>query len=296
MTKHNPAVLAGLAVRLTHRDRTLMHLIWEHRVLTSPQIAQLAFDSDDTARKRLLTLHRLGVLERFAPRLPPGLGTAPYHYVLGEYGAAVLAAEDGLDTAEFGYRRDRAIAIAYSHKLAHTVGVNGFFTALTAHANRVSTARLITWWPEHRCTQHWGDIAQPDAYGRWTENGETIDFFLEYDTGTETLDRVVRKLDRYTQLHQTTGIATPILFWLTGDRREANLRKRLQAHPAAGALPIATASRSALTGPLNEGPAADLWLPLHTKAPRRRLARLTQVWPHPAAPRQLAHTDLEDAL
>lgn len=277
--RYTPAVLASLAARLTRRDRYLLRMTWEHRVLTSPQIAELAFDSDDTARKRLLRLHDLGVLERFQPNLPVGAGTAPFHYVLGEAGAAVLAAEDGVEFAEFGYRRFHALAIAHSQKLAHTIGVNGFFTALIAFARKTPETDLVAWWPENRCTKVWGQTARPDAYGHWTEGFTGVDFFLEYDTGTETLDRVANKLNSYAQLIRRTGITTPVLFWVHSERREANLRGRLHTHPASPLVPIATGCRSPLITPDDDGPAGHVWLPLDTRSPRHRLAALGLAWP-----------------
>ncbi|RBQ13802.1 hypothetical protein DP939_43995 [Spongiactinospora rosea] len=42
------------------------------------------------------------------------VGTAPWQYVLGEPGATVLAAEDGVNPEEFGYRRDRVLTTAHS--------------------------------------------------------------------------------------------------------------------------------------------------------------------------------------
>lgn len=277
--RYTPAVLAALAGRLTPRDRRILRMIWEHRVLTVPQIAQLAYDSEDTARKRLLRLYRMSVVERFAPNLPRGAGAAPYHYVLGEAGAAVLACEDGIETKDFGYRRERVLSVAYSATLAHTVGVNGFFTALVAHTRRVPTASLDRWWPERHCRDQWGETVRPDAYARWSEDGQTHDFFLEYDNGTETLDRVARKLVSYYALTQQTGITTPVLFWLPGERREAGLRKRLHAQDEHHAVPIATACASALVGPIDDGPAGPLWLPLDARAPRLKLAGLAAHWP-----------------
>ncbi|MBA2319072.1 MAG: hypothetical protein H0V93_15025, partial [Euzebyales bacterium] len=47
----------------------------------------------------------------------------------------MLAAERGIDR-ELGYRRDKAWAIAHNQRLAHVVGVNGFFAALAAAAHR----------------------------------------------------------------------------------------------------------------------------------------------------------------
>ncbi|GAA2212971.1 hypothetical protein GCM10009850_084330 [Nonomuraea monospora] len=96
------------------------------------------FDTDDAARRRLLALTRMGLLERFRPNLPPAMGTAPYHYVIGETAAAVLDSEDGIELSGFGYRRDRILSIVYSQRLAHTVGTNGIATSLYGFARRRS--------------------------------------------------------------------------------------------------------------------------------------------------------------
>jgi len=57
----------------------------------------------------------------------------------------------------------------------------------------------------HRCADTWGHIVQPDGYGRWRDHDREIDFFLEYDGGTEPLNRLVDKLDAYTELAAPTG-------------------------------------------------------------------------------------------
>src|SRR5439155_1651550 len=85
-------------------------------------------------------------------------------------------------------RHEDAIGIAHSLRLAHTVGVNGFFTTLIALSRRPGArARLTAWWSELRCGRLFGDMVRPDAYGRWREDGQQIEFFLEFDFGTEDL-------------------------------------------------------------------------------------------------------------
>ena len=54
--------LAGLAGRLTDRDRTLCRLLHEHRVLTTAQLTDLAFPGRNAAEHRLAILHQLGAL------------------------------------------------------------------------------------------------------------------------------------------------------------------------------------------------------------------------------------------
>jgi len=80
------------AARLTDRDRYLVRTVAEHRVLTTDQLTALAFDNIITARHRLDVLARLGVLRRFRPHR--AVGSAPWHYLLGPLGAALLGAED----------------------------------------------------------------------------------------------------------------------------------------------------------------------------------------------------------
>jgi hypothetical protein len=259
--------LAALAGRLTDRDRRLCQLLWEHRVLTTGQLTQLAFPSADAAEHRLVILWRLGLVDRFRPRHTPG--SAPYHYVLGPLGAVLLAAQADQDPATFGYRRDRTLALAHSQRLQHLVGVNGFFCALAHHARHHPGAELERWWPEHRCAAHWGGLVRPDGYGRWREHHRRIDFFLEYDRGTQASQRLAGKLGGYLDLAHASGIATPLLVWLPTPAREATIRQAL----AGTSLPVATASPHP-----DHSPAGPLWQPLHERCPRRRLIDLTAAW------------------
>ncbi len=254
--------LAALARRLTDRDRRLCRLLWEHRVLTTDQLTSLCFPSRHAATHRLLLLTRLEVVDRFRPFR--ATGSAPFHYVLGNVGAHVLAAEQAKTPAELGYSRSQTLALAHSQRLAHLVGVNGFFAALAATASRRVDAALTAWWSERRCTQRWGHLVRPDGYGRWSEAGTTVEFFLEYDTGTETIGRVVGKLAGYADLATASGMRTPLLLVLPSPRREIEIHRAIGTPP----IPIATAA-----GPL-DNPAADVWLTVRGDNQRVRLAAL----------------------
>ncbi|GLY71675.1 replication-relaxation family protein [Amycolatopsis taiwanensis] len=285
---------AVLAWRLTPRDRWIIRMLHEHRVLTAHQITALAFPSFRSGRQRMRELYLWGVVDRFQPFI--SVGTAPMHYVLAPAGAAVLAAEDGLDVKDLGYRHDRAFAIAHSLRLAHTVGVNEWFTALVArarHSDPAEHAVLTAWWPEARCARHFGDLIKPDAYGRWTTQGTEIEFFLEYDFGTEILAKLAGKLAGYAALAEATGITTPVLVWLQSSRREATARRLL--HRAWRELdnprtvPVATAAADLLNPEAEHpSPADKVWLPLdnHANQPgvRRELHQLLDAWPHVLAP------------
>ncbi|TDD87370.1 hypothetical protein E1293_08165 [Actinomadura darangshiensis] len=276
-----PELFLELRSRLTDRDRAILELVWEHRVLTTHQLAAIFFTTPGKARDRLLQLFRLKALERFQPWVP--VGAAPYHWVLGPLGAHSLAAHRDITLSGLGYRRTTTLQISHSRHLAHQVGVNEFFTQLHTQARHTPGAHLDKWWPERRCTQLWGDLARPDAYGRWTETTAqgpaTADFFLEHDTGSVTLAKVAAKLSGYEALTEATGITTPVLFWLPNARREAHLRALLGTPP----VPIATAVHTpadTTTG----GPAGPVWLPAGQDAPRRRLSDLAMASPPTSGP------------
>lgn len=284
-----PDLLAALAARLTDRDRWLLRMLWEHRVLTTTQITQLAFGTARAATARLLALDQLQAVDRFRPLAVTG--SAPWHYVLGPAGAQILAAEDAITLAQLGYRRDRALAIAVSPALAHTVGSNGFFTALGARARVTPGTALGCWWGERRCAALWGDLARPDSYARWREHTPAgpagTEFFLEYDNGTEDLPRLAAKLTGYQQLADRTAITTPVLFWLPGTRRETALHARLTAsRDPRGLVPIATATPDLAQG---DGPGGAIWLPVGAAGPRCRLSQLGAAWPAPASTQPPAH-------
>ena len=280
-TRHGSVAdqLARLAGRLTDRDRAILHLIGDHRVFTTSQLAAVFFGSQDRAEHRLRQLTDARVLARFRPHTRHCEGSAPYHYVLGPLGAAVLAADHDKDLRRVGYRQDKALALAHSQHLAHLVGVNGFFTTLIASGRHrrpqgATRAALVVWWSERRCADHWGRLVRPDGYGRWREDDREVDFFLEYDRGTEPLDRLTAKLAGYQQLADATRIATPVLFWLPSAGREATVRQSLtnQTRWAAVPFPVATANRA-----LDRSPAEQAWLPLGHTWPRRRLIDLTDI-------------------
>ncbi|MFJ4790042.1 replication-relaxation family protein [Streptomyces sp. NPDC088794] len=276
--------IAQLAQHLTDRDRWLARMLYEHKVLTTHQITEIAFPSARAANSRLLQLYKWRLVDRFQPFITSG--TAPMHYVLDVAGATVLAREDGLDPRTLNFRHERSIGIAHSLRLAHTVETNAFFTALIASSRTPkASGQLTTWWSEARCGTHFGDIVRPDGYGRWHEQHTAFEWFLEFDFGTERPDRVGAKLPGYAKLAATTGITTPLLIWVPTVRREARIRRALVA--ALGTLddpslvPVATSSADFHDGQQHD-PSAARWQPLDSQqpAPRRlRLAELGNFWP-----------------
>jgi hypothetical protein len=273
---HSPEHQARLARHLTARDRWLLQMLFEHHVLTTDQITELAFPSRRYTNARLRLLYQWGVVHRFQPHRT--FGSYPMHYVLDTAGALVLAHELGTDLKALGYDRMREIGRAHSLQLAHTVGCNGLFTALVHCARQSdSTARLTAWWSPTRCAVLWGDIVTPDGYGRWRDDDREVEWFLEFDFGTEKLSRLAAKLPRYAKLAATTGIITPVLFWFASPQRETNAR-RVLADAVCGLdfpeqVPVGTTSG---------GHAVDIsdprWQALDNPD-RAGLAGLGQLWP-----------------
>jgi hypothetical protein len=249
--------------RLTDRDRQLCRLLYEHRVLTTSQVADIGFTGDRRARMRLRELYDMAVVDRFRPRAE--VGSAPSHWVLGPVGAALVAAERGLETADLDWRKGMLSDLAASQRLAHLVGTNGVFTALIRSARRRPGCRLEDWWSEWLCAREWGEVVRPDGYGIWVEHDVRLPFLLEYDNGTEALERLAAKLPGYAELATAAGHPNWVLFTFPSPRREREAR-RVLSHPR---VPVATAA-------LAPGEAADaaLWLPVGSSGPRLGLVRL----------------------
>jgi hypothetical protein len=283
------AVLAA-ASHLTERDRYLVRLVGEHRVLTTGQLCALGFGSIVTARHRLGVLARLGVLRRFRPH--PETGSAPWHYLLGPLGAALLGAEDR-DEKKWApqVRADRQLALERSQRLEHMTGRNWFFAALAAHA-RAGGGELREWLNETQAASRyqdrvfarpgdWDRLPNPDGLGTWAEPGRQVTFWLEYDTGTENLSRLAAKLEGYgllaTALASAGTACPPLLFCLPGPRREQSARRALAGCADAAKLRIATAA----IDPRATCPAGPVWLPLDQASGPVRLIDLAAVMPDP---------------
>jgi hypothetical protein len=249
---------------LTDRDRLICRLVWEHSVLTTDQIAEVCFGTLTRAQLRLVRLHRLRLLDRFRPYR--SAGSAPFHYVLGSAGAAVLAAERGVEVAELGYQPQAALRWTMNQRLGHLVGVNAFFTSLMGTARRSGgNALLAEWWSERRCARAMGGLVRPDGYGVWREGTAMVEFCLEHDRGTERGPRLADKLGGYADLEAATGIRRWVLFWFPSTRRESEARRTL----AATLVPVATAACGM------GRPADAIWLPLGGEGPRLRLGGLS---------------------
>jgi hypothetical protein len=146
-------------------------------------------------------------------------------------------------------RRDR---IAASPTLSHRLGVNQFFADLIAHARTRPGVELVRWWPEERATTLLRPVV-PDGHGAWQVGDTVWAWFVEFDTGSMDLDRLVKRMAAYDQAARAKKRHWPVLWWLHSPVREHNLHEQLAGR--SGLCPIATAART----PGGPGPGGRVW-------------------------------------
>jgi hypothetical protein len=235
---------------VTKRDFDILVQLYEHRVLTTPQIYELHFDTHTRASKRMLELYRLGLVERFRPHTPTG--SAPWHYVLDEPGAHLVAARQEIDFKDFTFKKARIFDVVGSPRLRHRVECNGFFARLTLACRR--RGWRLEWTGERRATASWDSIITPDGIGRVVAEEREISFFVEYDRGTENHNQLENKTARYRLVGRIARSEDVLLFVFPSAARERYARSAL----VGSSVPIATAVRNEVL----RHPFAPVWLPV----------------------------------
>jgi hypothetical protein len=237
------APLPELLYRTTPRDRYLAAMLYEHRALTATQITTLAFPSLRAANQRLATLAGLGVVDRTRVRTSLHAATG-YLYTLGPAGAVLAAAPHGLSAKELRYDRAVLQRQAARPDLPHTLGCNTVMIRLATRHRTDPALRLTTWWGPISCLRLWGDIIRPDAYAvTTTADGREDGWFLEYDTGTESVTQLAAKLRAYRRFSQTYAGHRPILIHLPTPVREARLHQVIaETYPGPCPAPVATST------------------------------------------------------
>lgn len=156
--------LTSLGSRLTDRDRQIALDCYDHRVLTTEQLMRLHFSGLRTATLRLGKLYQLRVLDRFRPPRPlPETGSNPYHWILDEAGAHVVAAQLDKERRRLRWQHSNAVGIAQSSKLRHHLEINEFFSLLALEA-QLEHGALHEWYGE-RVTSTLFKAVVPDGYG-----------------------------------------------------------------------------------------------------------------------------------
>jgi hypothetical protein len=229
--------LPYLFFRTTPRDRWLLAMLGEHRLLTAAQINVLCFARARRMNERLTQLRQLELVGRFRTQAAPWQGSHCYRYILGPAGATLVAAAHDLTPKEFGYNHAKLLRQQARADLAHTVGLHDALSGLAARGE------LSVWWNQYSLLPVWGDLIRPDAYAvhRDPVTGGEFGFFLEHDTGSEHLPQLAAKTAGYRRYAATYRGHRPILIHLSSHAREHALHQRLAASLEEPLLPMATA-------------------------------------------------------
>jgi hypothetical protein len=246
-------------------------LLVEHRTLTTSQLAAVLFPSPAAARVRLYRLRRLEWVESFTPIR--ATGPLETHWAAGLLAARYIAVQQGTPPPTPRGWRDRLESIAASSHLEHGDGANQIFVDLLAHTRTHPGTRLARWWGPARTAAAHGQRVHPDGHGVWTDGDQQVGFWLEYDTGTEALPRLVAKIEPYARLRRDGGPDYPVLFVLPNPTRETNLHRKLNNHTTRSGITIATTTPTAAARSAN-GLAGPVWKIAGNGRPRHRLADL----------------------
>lgn len=262
--RNQPSRMLAVVHQLQPRDHVIAALLVEHRTLTTCQLTAVLFDSPSTARARLYRLRHLRWVDRFTP-VRTGQHRQTY-WVAGLLAARYHAVHQSGSAPTPRAWRDRVEAIAASTHLTHTHGANQVFIDLLAYGRTHPGTQLARWWGPARTAAAVGQRVHPDGHGIWAEADDhrrsgdrQVGFWLEYDTGTEPLTRLVGKLDPYARLHAAGGPDFPVLFHLPGPSREAHLHTLLTHRPQRPGITVATTTPTAVAGN-PDGLTGPVWL------------------------------------
>jgi hypothetical protein len=206
------------------------------------------------------------VLDRFYPASNRGAGKPQAHWLLDEAGAHLVAASLDLDRKQLAWQRREDWR---SHpQLAHRLEANSFVTDLIAATLPDPTLGLAAWFGPREAAARMGEkmrgTLRPDAELILTASSGPVDLLLEWDRGTETLERLEEKLHRYRtaerKLYEYPGPRS-ILIVVPGRRRLDNLRE-LCTGLGEGSWPILATTAPELR---TAGPLARIWQRLDTE-------------------------------
>jgi hypothetical protein len=280
----------ALARHLTERDREVALCLYEQQLLTTDQLTLLFFSSKRRAQDRLLFLHRQRVLDRFYPASRFGSGKPQAHWLLDEAGAHIVSACLDVERKQLGWQRRQDWG---SHpQLAHRLELNRFATDLIAATLTDPRLGVSAWFGPRQAAARLGKRARgnvrPDSELILITGRGAVDLLLEWDRGSETLERLEEKLRRYRNAESRVDWdddgPRSVLFVVAGPRRLQNLRQLATELGRVGSWPILATT----TGDLESGgPLGSVWQRLDVEQPPCPLAGLPV--------REVAGVDLDPA-
>lgn len=266
MTPEPRELLRGLDAR----ERAVMLAIYQHKVLLTKHLKAMFFGSLRRAQDRLRQLAQLGLIETWYPPQPRRTGKAPGHHTLTESGAQLVASLLGIARSELRYVDRNQEDREQDSYLSHRIGVNEFFCALIEAGRANDGHGLAKWVPERtvRIAEGW---IRPDGFGVLLHPNGALDFYLEYDRGTETMRQLANKLAGYIGVarewtEQGAEHFSCVLIVVPNHRRErvmamsfADALARFERADKLARLPFFVATEDALS---QQGMLGRVWAPL----------------------------------
>jgi hypothetical protein len=234
-TRLTEGEVASLAAHITERDRRIALDCYEHHVLTTDQLWRLHFTHIRGAERRLRQLYELRVLERFRPQPKVGEGSHPYHWILDEAGALLVADWKGIDRSELRYTRDDGLRLAGSRNLTHHVEANEFFVRLALEAHSAG-GELREWFGVRTLAYMFSGAVVPDGYGVLVmPDAPPLHVLLELDRATEAAQVLRDKAKRYAEAlpHSSLRDLHPLVILAAPSARRARSASAAVANTAA---------------------------------------------------------------
>src|SRR5260221_11396533 len=116
--------LAKPSFQMQDRDREIVRVVSQHRVISSADIQLLSGGSDQAILRRLQRLFHHGYLDR--PRSQRQIPNTPMAYALGQRGAELIAQETGQKPVVDWSEKNRQLQ---SHYLEHALMITRFQVA-----------------------------------------------------------------------------------------------------------------------------------------------------------------------
>jgi hypothetical protein len=229
---------------LTARDISIIHAVYQYRVLRQDQLERLFGRSRSVMQRVLLRLYQHEFLERRFLPVYPGEGSSPTLYVLDKRGVDVLRTHYGLDEITW-YSSSKDLKAEF---LEHTIAINDFRIAITVAA-QAKGYELYKWVSESELKANYDRVSirtqsnklrtislVPDSYFVLKTPLGLAHFFLEVDRGTETLGTFKSKILAYMAYHQSGAYerryqskSMRVLTIAIGVRRLENLKAATEA-------------------------------------------------------------------
>lgn len=212
---------------LTPRDRQIIELVEEHRVLSSVQIASLLDDPSPHVLRRLQLLYHARFLERPRTQIEDLVrqpGSRPMAYALGSAGASLL-----------GVPTPKIPGLQY---LDHALSVSAVLVALAVSCRRHGSVRFVPWREilEEKVPEETRRSRTPDTWRVRVGTGETIGVTPDAIFGLHFLDRPEGANRAYFFLEVDRGTMPVVRRSL----KETSIYRKLQAYHATAATGLHT--------------------------------------------------------